>query len=215
MPSPTPHPPRSPGSASFDDLVAETRGLQPWRRAFHAANGLLLAGGLVSLELSRAQWSALLTGLVLVLGALDALRLWMPALNRVFFRLFRSLASPREARGVASSTWYVAGSLLVVVLFPTTIAVASILVLALADPAAAWFGRRFGRRPFGSGTVEGAIAFAVVASGVLVFSAPLALALLIGTAAAILECVQWPLDDNLTVPVGVAGMLWLGGFFFA
>ena len=215
MPTPTHQPPRSQGPTSFDDLVAGTRGLQPWRRTFHAANGLLLAGGLVSLELSRAQWSALLTGLVLVLGALDALRLWLPALNHLFFRLFRSLASPREARGVASSTWYVAGSLLVVALFPTPIAVAAILVLALADPAAAWFGRRFGRRPFGSGTVEGAIAFAAVASGVLLFSAPLALALLVASATAILECMRWPLDDNLTVPVGVAGMLWFGGQFVA
>ncbi|MFO8172840.1 MAG: hypothetical protein ACQET1_09400 [Gemmatimonadota bacterium] len=188
-------------------LVQRTKGPQPWRRAFHAANGLILV--------SILQWSSLDPGLVLrVLGGilgllllLDGVRLTLPRMNRLFFRVFSPLASPREAGGPASSTWYVLGALLTLLLFPLHLAQGGILVLALADPAASLLGRAFGTRPFGTGTLEGTAVFVSVAFLSLLPFAPWLPALMAALVAAMVEVIRWPLDDNLTLPLVTAAVL--------
>lgn len=130
----------------------------------------------------------------------------------LFFRLFRALASPREAGGLASSTWYVAGVLLTLVLFPPGPALAGILVLALADPAASYVGRRWGRRPLGDGTVEGSVVFAAVATLVCLPLAGIGAAVAAALVAALVERVPALPDDNLTIPVVAGGTVWLVAF---
>lgn len=154
-------------------------------------------------------WAAGALGvLTLLLFLGEVVRFSIPALNRLFFRLLRPLASPREARRVASSTWYVAGCFVAVTLFPREVAVAAILILALADPVATYVGRRWGRRPFGTGTVEGSVAFGIVA---LLILAPLAgwgVGALVAAATTVVERIPWPLDDNLTIPLVSGLLLW-------
>ncbi|TVP43795.1 MAG: hypothetical protein EA350_13095 [Gemmatimonadales bacterium] len=193
-------------------LVAGTRGLQPWRRVFHAANGMVLAGLILSQVL---PWSVLVGLLLLALLAalaLDLLRFGIPALNRLFFRVLRPLASPREAGGIASSTWYLLGCLVAVAAFPREIAAGSILVLALADPAASWLGRRWGRRRLGSGSLAGSGVFFTVATAVLlpfvVTAAGIPAVLLAATAATLAEAFSGPFDDNLLVPLVTGAVLW-------
>jgi dolichol kinase len=192
-------------------LVARTRGLQPWRRVFHAANGVVLAFGPPALNLSPGA-TALLLGLgACALLAGDLIRLRVPRLNRTFFRLFRPLASPREEHHLASSTWYAVGAFLAWWWFPPIVATASILVLGLADPAASVVGRLVGRRPLGKGTVEGSLTFMVVAF--------LALWPLVGPGAAavgavltgLAEVAPLGLDDNLVIPLVCGGVLWAVG----
>lgn len=193
---------------SLEPLVEQTRGLQPWRRLFHAGSGLIIAGVLVVVD---PDWTvavgvlALLTAGVLV-G--DLVRLRVPALNHLFFRVFRRLASPREAEGLASSTWYMLGALASVAIFPREIAVSAILVLALADPAASYAGRRWGRRRLGAGTVEGSLVFLSVAMIVLIpavaWPAGVATALVVSLA----EAIPSPIDDNLVIPLATGALLW-------
>ncbi len=206
-PRPSRRPPEPPDPLT--PLVERTVGLQPWRRVFHAGNGLAVASVLVLLEPPR-------TGVILVLGcvlaalvALDLARFSRPDLNRLFFRIFRPIASPREARGPASSTWYVLGVLLTVILFPVEVAIPAILVLALADPAASYVGRRWGRRTFGTGTVEGSVVFFVVAATVLAFHTSLPVAGFVAMGTALAERGPWRLDDNLVVPLSAGGLLWI------
>jgi dolichol kinase len=200
--------PVNPDDADLAVLVARTRGPQPWRRAFHAVNGLTLVGILVLVDPPWSWTVAALGGLTLLLFLSDLARFSVPALNRLFFRLLRPFASPREARGVASSTWYIAGCFLAVAVFPREVAVASILVLALADSVASYVGRRWGRRPFGSGSVEGSTAFFLVAFLVLVPMAGWAVAVVVAGITALVERTPWPLDDNLTVPLTAGLLLW-------
>ena len=139
----------------FETLVARTEGLQPWRRIFHAVSGILLA-----LAPGWLGWAPGRVAILLAVGTgalfvADAVRLAVPSLNRLFFVTFRLLASPREAGGIASSTWYALGATLVWWAAPGTPAMAALLVLALADPAASVIGRRWGRRKLGKGTWEG------------------------------------------------------------
>lgn len=189
--------------------MARTEGPQPWRRALHATTGLVLAWvpWAWGMSLGTVLW---ILGLAFaLLLALDVARLRVPALNAVAFRWLRRLISPREASGVASSTWYVLAAFLAYGLFPVPVAVTSILVLALADPAASLVGRAWGRRKVGKGSLEGALAFFAVASVVLLLSpvpGPASWPWALGVAGLVtaVEVTPFGLDDNLTVPLATA-----------
>lgn len=199
--------------SDLDYLVESTRGLQPFRRLFHMAVGLSLAGSLWALQPvpgARFLGVAGLALLVAVLLGVDIVRLRMPELNVLFFRTLRSLASPREARGIASSTWYVVGILIAAILYPIEIVIPAVLVLAFADPAANYFGSRWGRRRIGKGTIEGVAVFVLVATAILWLWASPGTAVAAAVVGALVEVAPWwgRLDDNLTIPLAVATALW-------
>lgn len=194
----------------IDDLVARTEGVQPWRRVFHASSGLLAGLGPGWLGLERTVTLAILAGLLLIAVTLDFVRLRMPAANRTFFRIFQLVASPREARGVASSTWFVLGALIAHALFPAPYAAAGLVVLALADPSASVVGRIWGTVPLGKGSVQGTTVFALVAWGVLwmLLGQPLRVGS-VAVGVALMEVVPDLVDDNLVVPLTTGALLWL------
>lgn len=195
----------------LSDAIGKTKGLQPWRRVFHATNGtiVVLALTVFGLEVPTA---VVILGVILAFAlVLDALRLLDPKWNVLFFRAFAPLASPREAKRIASSTWYALSVFLVLMLFPRSYAMAGILVLAWADPAASVVGQRWGRIPFLAGTVRGTTAFALIAFCALLVFVPWKTALAAAVVSAVVEAAPIPLDDNLIVPVTVAGILLLIG----
>ncbi len=198
-------------SADLDALVERTSGPQPWRRLFHATNGLVAAAVLTWTGISRGTALWILGTFVVALGALDVVRLVNREANAAFFKAFRHLASPREAKGPASSTLYSSGLFLVVALFPRPAAVSGILLLALSDPAASWVGRRWGRRPFFGGSLEGSGVFLLVSLAVLLPRHPWPVALAAALAATFAERLGWPLDDNLVVPLSGALVVTLLG----
>jgi dolichol kinase len=189
--------------------VEKTKGLQPWRRVFHAANGSLIVLALTVLGLP-VPTAILILSVVLALSlTLDLLRLLDPKVNVLFFRAFSFLASPREEKKLASSTWYALSALLVLALFSEAYALAGILVLAWADPAANIVGRRWGRIQLMEGTVLGTAAFAVAALLALLFFVPWKPAIFAAVVAALMEASPIDLDDNLIVPITVATTLFL------
>lgn len=194
----------------LDTLVAQTAGLQPGRRIFHAVNGLVVFAFLRFVPLGRGVVIAVFGGLLLAALAFDVARLRVRTLNVLFFRAFARLASPREAAKVASSTWYLAGVVLVLWLFPLAWAEVAVLVLALADPLAGYAGRRWGGTSrLGTGTWLGSSIFLAVSTALLSTVAhPLAAfaAALVVTA---IEALPWPLDDNITIPIATCVALLL------
>lgn len=186
------------------DLVQRTSGAQPWRRLFHAATGV---GVVLALEWvgvpERLLVAALLVALVAALTG-DVLRARNPGANALFFRVFRHLASPRDASGLASSTWYAGGLVVALAFFPRAAAVSGILVLALADPVASYLGRRWGKIPFLGGSLEGTLLFVITALVILVPRHAPGVAVLAALFAALAERITWPMDDNFTVPVTTA-----------
>jgi len=188
-------------------LVERTGGPQPWRKVFHAANALLIVGAVTILPVSRTTTLVCLAAAFAGLALFDLIRMRSLAVNRLFFTAFGGLASPREARGLASSTWYVLGVLVAVALFPQQVATSGILVMGLADPAAGYAGRRWGKRPLMGGTLLGSAVFLSVAVLVLGVRHAIVPAVVTGLMATLLERRSWPLDDNLTVPVATAAVL--------
>ncbi len=194
-------------AATLDELIERTAGPQPWRKALHAFNAVVIAVALEYLSPSRGVSVLALIAMASTLVIVDAARLTNLSANELFFRTFNRLASPREARRIASSTWYALGMLVAVAAFPLHAAVSGVLVLGLCDPAAAYVGRRFGTRPFLGGTLEGSLAFFVVAALILGLRHSWPAALAAAAAGAIAERRSWPLDDNLTIPVVCAAVI--------
>lgn len=199
-----------PVSEDFQALVDRTEGLQPWRRVFHACSGVLLALAPGVLGLSRATTLLLLSIALAVALGLDLVRLRAPMVNRAFFQVFSRLASPREAAGIASSTWFVTAALLAYALFPPPHAAAGLLVLGLADPAAGVVGRIWGSRRLGKGSLQGTATFFGVAWGVLAAATgePFR-ALPVALGVALMEIAPGLIDDNLVIPLVTGGLLWL------
>ena len=198
-------------SEDFERVVASTKGLQPMRRLFHAGTGVSVATLLWGLEPPRAVSVGSAVVVVAAVVTLDLTRLAAPPLNLRYFRRFRAILSPREAGGFSSAMWYMLGILGSLILFPLEAVVAAIWVLALADPVANCIGRRWGTRRLGTGTWEGLAAFAAVAGAILLLAADPPVALLAAVLAGLVEIVPWRVDDNLTIPLVVSGVLWLGG----
>lgn len=194
-------------SDELEPLVRRTEGVQPWRRAFHVAGGLTIAGAVHALGVESGAALAALGGVLVGALALDVIRLTVPRVNVLFFRSLRALASPREARSVASSTWYLAGAFLVLLAAPPATFVPVMMVLAFADPAASVVGRLWGRRPLGKGTWEGSAVFYLVAAAVLTPSIGFGVAAAVAAVVAAAEIAPLGLDDNLVIPVVAAACL--------
>ena len=191
------------------ELVAKTTGLQTGRRIVHAITGTVIFLAVAQLDLSESLIITGLSVLFLILLASDLVRLRVPHLNILFFRFFQILVSPRESQSIASSTWYILGALIAIVLFPISAALSGILVLAWADPTASYLGRRWGRRSFLEGTLVGTTAFLVVAVLILSVRHPLTIAIPSACLITLVERLAWPLDDNLVLAPACAGILTL------
>lgn len=195
--------------SELNALVARTAGRQPGRRIFHAVNGLFFWGILHFTAIPGDGLALVLGGLFLFLLALDLVRLRIASVNKLFFTLFQPFASPREGSGIASSTWFAAGTALAVALLPRPYAAAGILVLSLADPMANWFGKIYGRRRFGGGTLFGSTLFCLISFGILWPVGGWLPALVATLATTVLEAARWKIDDNFVIPLSSGGVLWL------
>ena len=195
----------------LEAAVRHTRGIQPWRRVFHAAGGVAIVALVHLVGVGSTAARVVIAGALVAALSVDQVRLRSPAANAVFFRWFSALASPREAGKVASSTWYLVGALAVLLIAPPRFFLPAMLVLAFADPAASVVGRLWGSHVLGKGSWEGTVAFFLVAFAVLAPVVGFPAALVAGAAAAALEVLPSGIDDNLMVPVVTALALWAVG----
>ncbi len=194
---------------TLDQLVRRTDGPQPWRRAVHVLVGCCVAW-IVYVLGPHAPSTRWLFGTALAVAFMGDLARWRsPAFNRFIFRTFRVLMCPREAYR-PSLTWFLLGVFLVL-WFPEGLAVPSLLVLALADPAASVVGRLWGTHSLGKGSLEGAVAFSATTLLVLTPFVGLLAALPVAIVVACAEVLPGPHDDNVLIPVVTAACLWILG----
>ena len=110
------------------------------------------------------------------------------------------------------STYFLFSSLLVILLFPKPIAIASLLILVLSDTSAALVGRGIGKVSFWGKTLEGSMAF-FICSLLIVWIYP-NLDRFPGSLAALgatlVELLPIPLDDNLTIPLVAGAIMFFG-----
>jgi dolichol kinase len=161
------------------------------------------AGVLLLLLVSSTALRAGTVIVALLAFVFEAVRLIHPAARRAIERglpVFR----PREHTRISGAAWLAVGYAAAAWL-PAPAPVAGILAGALADPAGSWIGGRWGGGQRKSGV--GTLAVAVVAgAAALMAGITLPAAAACGVLGAALERWPGPLDDNLLVAPGVAGL---------
>ena len=130
----------------------------------------------------------------------------LPAITSFTLRMSR----PEErARFIVRPIYLAVGVIIALVLFPTKIAYASIGIVAVGDPVAAYVGGRIGRIHLRrTKTLEGLIAGFIasfLAASLIVYP----VVAIIGSAGAIMmELLDIP-DDNLTMPIAAGALMML------
>lgn len=187
------------------------------RSLFHVGSGLF-ALAIIRLLPGRAWLVGVAFAFMAAGWTMEIMRRRSDGANARIMRVFSPVAHPHEWHRVNSATWYVSALFLLSVFAPPLGAEVGVVVLALADPVAAFVGRRIGRtRLRHNRSLEGSLAFfaaaAVGAFAVLAVFHPMALpsALALTAAAAavgaVVELFSTRLDDNFTIPVSVATAL--------
>lgn len=141
--------------------------------------------------------------LVLAIGAvvLEQLRLRLPAVRDPLER-FLPVWRPHEREGMSGAGW-LAVAYAIAVRAPIEAGLPAILAAAWADPAASLLGARFGRGP--GKTIVGSLTVCVITTALAAgLGQPLAVAIVAGIAAAMLERWATAPDDNFWLAPGVA-----------
>lgn len=152
---------------------------------------------------------------------IDFGRHFSPPLKKTFNLLFGFLLREHEIdskkRNLSGASYVLIAALICIVLFPKVIFITAFSVLILSDIAAALVGRKFGKHKFLSKSLEGTIAFFVVASIVVVFTPKVNgsfLEYVIGIIAVAVGTISenisygWA-DDNLTIPFSISLVMWI------
>jgi len=182
------------------------------RKLYHLLGGLLLLALYPLLGRERALWSyTVLAGIVLVL---EIARLRSPAFNRMLFAHFGSFIRKNEEHRMTGTVPYLLGVGLSLLFYRFEIAAAAVCFLAFGDVAATTVGERFGKTKIsGEKSLEGTLAFiaAAAASGFLLalVNIPLMHGLILAgaLAAAVVELLPLPLNDNLVIPLASGGVM--------
>ncbi len=153
------------------------------------------------------------TALAMAAAALAFMTIFEPLRIRGLIKIGIVEANTKESERMRpmGSFFYVLAGLIVIFFFDKSIAVASLFILAIADPLSGLVGRRFGRVHLFGKSLEGTTVF--FASSFLIlsgFSFPIHIAALAAIVAALTELFSsWPVDDNLSIPLASASALTL------
>jgi len=185
-----------------------------WRKALHLVALVIPLGTVL---LGRSVSIAILVLITVAAIAADVLRVRSTVFADWLYGTLGFMMRPEERPPMGSTTvingatWVLISATLLTVLFPLQIAVAAFTSFMIADAAAAVVGKRFGKHKWRgtSRTLEGSMAFIV--TGILVMLPFPAISVLPAVAAVIpgaaAEIPSGPLNDNLRVPLVMAGVL--------
>ena len=196
--------------------VEESYGTEIIRKGIHLASLLI---PVVYSFVTKETALAILIPLTVLFAVSDAARLLIPAVGRLYSRLFGFLLRNHEkndkGRRLTGATYVLLSATILIIFFPKVIVITAFAILIISDTSAALVGRRLGRHRFLTKSVEGSAAFFVSALLVVAVApkvAYLPAEYLIGAAAALLgavvEASALGLDDNLSIPLSVGGALW-------
>ncbi len=193
------------------------------RKLWHIFGVLTIVALYLSVSRPQALQLAVLGAFLAV--TVDVLRQQWASLNSMMIRLFKPVMRSQEQLGYAGISYLMVGVLILVALFPTPIVILSLLFLAIADPLASYVGILYGKdkligRKSLQGTIAAFLACTLIAALFFYFNGLMIerllivsfLAGLIGAFAELLPIGK--LDDNLTLPLVSASLLWILFFLF-
>lgn len=180
------------------------------RNAVHAGASVAAAALVLILPHGTARLVFALT-MVLAL-AIDLARLRSAAVRHAFMHAFSAMLRDDELDRLTGASMLSIGFAFTVIVLPPHFAAAGLLIAGLADPAAAFVGRRIGRtRLPGGKSLEGACSFFLIAFavGLATPSVGTAGAAVAAAITAALEAVSPRIDDNLYLPAAAGTLLWI------
>lgn len=167
--------------------------------------------------LGRPAALVILVPLTLTALIADVVRAKSEGFSALVEMIFGRMMRPEELRPtggrpvVNGATWVLVSASLLTIAFPVHLAAPAFAAFMVADAAAAIVGIRFGRHRWRDTrrTVEGSAAFgAVVLLGLLPYAhISLSAALSTALAGAAMEVPDWPVNDNVRVPLVMAAVL--------
>ena len=136
--------------------------------------------------------------------------------NATFGRLLRNRESDKERKRLNGATYVLISASLCVLIFPKLVAITSFIILIISDMMSALIGRRFGKHKFLGKSLEGSTAFFLSALLVVLFTPKIGyiageyiIGAIAAASGAVVEALPWEVDDNLSIPLAVGGVLWL------
>lgn len=160
----------------------------------------------------------LLGGLSALAVATELARWRIPRLGDTLVRWLRPLLKPQETHRITGASFLAWGAFLALLLFGQETARVGILLQAWGDPAATLVGTLWGRhRIRGNKTLEGSLAYwvgACLAIGALSagkWQCTTWVSLVAASAAALVEALSPPPDDNFWCPPVAAAVAWAMG----
>jgi diacylglycerol kinase (CTP) len=186
------------------------------RRIWHVSGVLSVFIWYWLIPPKAAALFAVVVGATLI--SFDVGRLYVPALNRFFWWLFRPILRESERNRISGISWMVVGVGLIIFIYPKNVVLLALLFLAFADPMASEIGIRFGKdKLIGNKSLQGSLAaFAVCFVTSMIYFNALDLmrerlfivSLLGGLIGAVSELLPLgKMDDNFVFPVLSATML--------
>ena len=155
-----------------------------------------------------------LIGVAIILPLLDYGRHHLDLLRRIYTYFFTVFTRPIEHRNLSGASWVVIGAALTTIIFNENTAIIGLLVLSLADSAAAIIGLQFGNTHLFNKSLEGSTAFFIVAFLIVFYFSPgfFLINLIAVSASTAVELFSTArMNDNLFIPIVTASILTLGG----
>ena len=193
------------------------------RKLFHVIGVVLILIGYLYLPRQIALLA--LIGVMLIIIPVDILRQKIPLLQKIVFYTFGRLMQKEEINSLSGFSWLLAGSFIIIVLFPVKVVTLSLLMLGIGDPICNIVGIQYGKdKLIGSkslqGTLAGFVACSLISAVYLLFMEIMLdrlvlMSLVFGLVGAFTEIVPIAnLDDNFTIPLVSACLLWSLFLFF-
>lgn len=159
----------------------------------------------------------LLAGMLIV----ELLKYKSKTVHGLYFKLFGYLLRQHEYDTlnirINGASWVIIADIICIIFFPKYIAITSMLLLSLADSTSAIIGRVYGKKQYAPNrSYAGTITFFLVGVAVVMLTPKyvysykeylIYLAALTGTTYA--DSVNLPIDDNFTIPVVCAVLLYV------
>jgi dolichol kinase len=189
------------------------------RKAIHLGSIVLPLGMLhewLPWPRGRTEWIVLLIVLTVAAITIDMVRIHEHRVRRLFRDIFGGMIRERERFTLLGSTYLLIAALLAIEIFPRPVAAAALGFTVIGDSLAALVGKAWGKTRFFRKTLEGSAAgligcFAWATYLALVAHMPWPMVMAGALAAALVELLPIPLDDNLGMTLGsayVMRLLW-------
>ena len=195
------------------------------RKVWHCGMGVFMAL-VYGLGTPKVICVFLLTTALIFFFTAETMRLRFPRLNAFAIRAMGPIMRKSEEHKMSGTPFYVGSVLLSVLIFPKTIAILSMLFLAVGDPLSSlvgitWgdLGPRFSNGKSLIGTAAGMGVCCIITFFYLVFThvppiPSLFIALAGGLAGGGAEMIPLDIDDNFSIPVVSGLALWVAFLIF-